>query len=381
MLQLLVALLLLVLPAAAQESVPCRSCESRGAIDCSKHGKLLPKEQVSRFCSVVAECKSCGGALAVDCRSCRNTKAETELDRRKAMSAELLAARRKAIDEVTRNVPLMHLACEHLDLCFSIKPHVIGKEKFDTHALMHLYGERIEGLRADFVKLLELKPEELTGRLEVYMFRDQQDQSVIGPKVTGIGTSGSTGVKLMGVECVYSMWQDPRSMTDDEALHRNLVHNLTHLLLSNMTPSQWIGNRKHGWVDEGLAHWFEDRVTGRCTNFCFEEVLVAPGTGYKNGKWRPAVRQLVDAGKVRSFAELSTLNTDQLELPDHALVFAWVDYFLARGGGAKFAAVVRMLKEGATTQDALRKVMGVNMLVVDTEFAEWVKANYSLLDR
>jgi hypothetical protein len=185
----------------------------------------------------------------------------------------------------------------------------------------------------------------------------------------------------MGVECVYSMWQDPRSMADDEALHRNLVHNLTHLLLSNMTPSQWIGNRKHGWVDEGLAHWFEDRVTGRCTNFCFEEVLVAPGTGYKNGKWRPAVRQLVDAGKVRPFAELSSLNTDQLELPDHALVFAWVDYFLARGGGAKFAAVVRMLKEGATSQDALHKVLGVNMLHVDAEFAAWVKANYSLQER
>ena len=381
MLRMLLAWLLLLAPVVAQQSVPCRSCESKGTLECAKHGKLLAKENAVAFCSVVAECKTCSGALSVDCRSCRNAAAEGELERRRKLAAEVLAARRKAVDEVTRNVPLMHLKCEHLDLCFSIKPHVIGKERLDTHALMHLYGERIEALRADFVKLLELKPEDLPGRLDIYMFRDQQDQSVIGPKVTGIGTSGSTGVKLMGVECVYSMWQDPRSMADDEALHRNMVHNLTHLLLSNMTPSHWIGNRKHGWVDEGLAHWFEDRVTGRCTNFCFEEVLVAPGTGYKNGKWRPAVRQLVDAGKVRSFAELSALNTDQLELPDHALVFAWVDYFLARAGGAKFASVVRLLKEGVSTQDALRQVMGVNMLTVDAEFAEWVKTNYSLLDR
>jgi hypothetical protein len=185
----------------------------------------------------------------------------------------------------------------------------------------------------------------------------------------------------MGSNAVYSMWMDPHSITDDESLHRNVVHNVTHLLLANMTPVMWIGNRKHGWVDEGLAHWFEDKVTGKCTNFCFEEVLLQPGAGFKAGRWRTPVRKLVDAGKIKSFAELSQLNNDQLTFEDHAIAFAYVDFLLQTFGGPKFRDMLRMLKSDKPTRDAMQQCFGLNMLAVDGQFVEWVKAHYSPVEK
>jgi len=372
---------------AAQQDpvVTCRFCNNHGTTPCSKHGKLFDREQPAHgtvFCSVVAECKHCSGGLALDCKTCKNAAAETELERRQKLAREWLGKRRADVDAITDNQPLWHLETPHCDLVFSIKPTMIGKERVETHPLMHLYGERIEALRTLFMKTLEIPDSDLPGRLRIFMFRDAQDHAIIAPRVTGIGTAQSTGTKLMGLECVYSMWQDLRSMPDDEALHRNIVHNTTHLLLSNALPSQFLGNRKHGWIDEGTAHWFEDKVTGKCLNYCFEEILMVPGSGWKGGRWRTPVRKLVDEGKCKPFAELSMLNTDQLDFQDHAVAFAYVDFLITAHGGAKFRDLVRLCKQSepqpiVPIRDALQAVYGWNPLTIDAPFQQWVKDNYS----
>src|SRR5262249_40085071 len=153
--------------------------------------------------------------------------------------------------------------------------------------------------------------------------------------------------------CVYCMWHDLRSLNDDEALYRNVIHNVTHLLLSNLKPEYAIFNKGHGWVDEGLAHWFEDKITGKCTNFCYEEVLLQPGASFKGGRWRAPVRHMVDEGRITSFAELATKNTDQLDFPQHAQSFALIDWLLTVHGGPKFKTFLCMLKAGKPTRDAL----------------------------
>ena len=182
----------------------------------------------------------------------------------------------------------------------------------------------------------------------------------------------------MGPEFVYSMWQDLRSMPDDEGLHRNIVHHTTHLLLSQMKPMLWMGNRKHGWIDEGLAHWFENRIDGKCTNFCFEEVLMQPGAGFKGGRWQTPVRKLVDDGEAASFAALSILNSDQLTFEQHAVAFAYVDFLITDRGGAKFRDMLRLLKQGKETREVLQAVYGLNPLTIQPAFEAWVKEHYSL---
>lgn len=364
-------------------TVACKMCENRGSHPCSKHGKLFELETAASgtvYCSVSAACKVCAGALETDCKTCRNTPVENEIERRRQLVHDWLQQRRKGLPEVEDRKELVHLATAHVDLSFSIKPTTVGRTKIDTHPLAHLYATRIEELRTLFLQTFEIPEEELTGKLQIYMFRDAQDHALVGPRVTGIGSSRSTGVKLMGVECIFSMWQDLRQMGDDEALHRNIVHNVTHLLLSNAKPEQFLGNRKAGWIDEGVAHWFEDKVTGRCMNFCFEEVLMQPGTGWKGGRWRAPVRRMVDANEGKSFAELSILNTDQLTLADHAWAFAYVDFLITSQGGAKFRELIKLAKRDQPMREALQAVYGYSPLSIDAPFRQWVKENYSLLD-
>lgn len=365
----------------AQEADPrCRVCDGAGSQPCSKHGKELGPEAdpLVRFCSVAAGCKSCSGALAVACRQCRDSGAEAALQARRKLVAEWLEKRRQHADDAVGHRTLLHLETEHCDLVSGLGALQVGKQKLDPHAVLHLYGQRIEALCADFRTLFELTEADMPGRLRVYLFRQQKDHGVIGPRETGLGNAGSTGLKQMGPAFVYSMWQDPRSVAADEALHRNVVHNVTHLLLSQALPVQWIGNRKHGWLDEGLAHWFEDRTNGKCTNYCYEEVLTVPGAGWKNGVWRPHVRKLLESGELPSFAHLSTRNTDQLTFEEHAAAFAWVDHLITAHGGARLRDLVRALKAGQPTREALQAVYGHNPLTIEAPFHAWIREHYPL---
>ena len=83
--------------------------------------------------------------------------------------------------------------------------------------------------------------------------------------------NASGGVKLMGSTPRYTVCGNKQHFQDDEKLHRNIVHSTTHLLLSCLAPPGWVGNLKGGWMDEGLAHFYEDRYWGICDNYCYQE--------------------------------------------------------------------------------------------------------------
>lgn len=365
--------------ALAQDEPACRVCKGQGSLPCGKHGKFLAAEQTAAgtvFCSVAGECKACGGALAIDCVKCQNAPVEAALVERQRLVREWLQKRRAAVDDAVGHHDSLFLETPHVDLVCAVRPQTVGKEKLDTHALLHLYGTRIEALRTLYQQTLELTDADMPGRLRVYMWKEQHDQGVMGPRETGIGSDQAVGLKQMGPEFVYSMWQEPKSVPDDEALHRNIVHNVTHLLTSQVLPVQFLGNKGHGWIDEGLAHWFEDKVTGRCLNYCFEEVLIVPGADWKGGRWRTPVRTMVDDGKAIPFAALASLNTDQLKLEAHSFAFAFVDFLITSQGGARFRDFLRLVKKGTPTREVMQQVYGWNPLTIDEPFQQWVKATY-----
>jgi hypothetical protein len=371
--------------AAAQStsSASCRACETAGKVVCGKHGKLLAQEQAAivLHCSVAMECKVCAGALAADCTKCGNATVEAELEQRRQLAREWLGKRRETIDAVTKREPYLHLSTPHYELAFLLKPATIGKDKVDAHARMHVYGERLEALRALFLQVLELPDADLPERMTIALSEEFKDHALLGPKLTGLGTANSVGLKWMGPEYVYSMWNDKRGLPDDEAVHRNVVHHVTHLLLSQMKPAVFLGNKKHGWIDEGVAHWFEDKVVGKCTNFCFEEILMQSPASFKGGRWRQAVRQFVDEGKQVAFAALSDRNTDQLTFVEHTFAFAFVDFLLTDRGGARFRDFLRLVKDDKPTRDALQQVYQLSPLSIDSVFVPWVKEHYSPLPR
>lgn len=363
---------------AQTERIACNQCGSDGIVECGKHGKAwLPRERAVAFCSHAAECKVCSGVLDADCKACRNATAEQELARRVELVRNWRRGLRTAIDDVAKGAPLLHLKTAHVDLSFGIDKLTVGRDKLDTHAAIHLYGDRLEALRASFVTTLALDDKDFSTRLRIYVCRDGEQSARLAPSVTGIGGNLAVGTKLLGIDAVYCCWQDPRSLPDDASLHRNLVHNGVHLLLSNMDPPRPFGNPQNGWLDEGLAHWFEEKVDGKCTNFCFEEVLMQSGASFKAGRWRVPVRKFADEGKLVSLAALGQKNTDQLDFPEHAQSFAMVDCLLATHGGPKLRDFLRAIKSGTPMRDAMQAVYGTTPLKFDIEFDTWVKANYS----
>ena len=90
-------------------------------------------------------------------------------------------------------------------------------------------------------------------------------------------THQGVGVKRLGGQLVYVLHHDPNYLSRDADLHRNLVHNLIHLLLSNVEPPGWLGERRGGWLDGGPAHYFEsDAVDGMVRNSRYLERAQPP---------------------------------------------------------------------------------------------------------
>lgn len=369
-------LLVPVASVAARAQAPCRTCSSQGERPCKRHKGFEELEAAVRHCSVVAACRSCAGALATDCAKCDRGEVEASLSARQAAAEDWLAARRSHVDAFAKKGTILHGQSDHVDLAFSIPSLTVGRRKFDSHRLLHLYLERIEALRALFLATFGLNDQDFSARVELFVFADRDDHVEVAPRVAGGGASAG-GMKLMGTRAVYCMWRDRRLIRGDEELHRTLIHNTTHLLLANATPEQWIGNRSHGWLDEGIAYWFEDKLTGKCLTYCYEEVGVLPAA-YHGGRWRVPVRKLLEADRLVSFAEVSRRNIDQLSSQERAQSLAYVDFLLAQHGGPSLYALVRRLKEKQTLRQALTEEIGTTVLEFDRQFRAWVRETYPL---
>ncbi len=371
-------------PVVSTPRVVCETCRSHGHSDCARHRGFLEQEQAVSVCSEAAACKRCAGALVLDCKICTNPGDEALVRTRQDGIAAWLQGRRALLDPLTRSKgeDLLHAKFAHGELCLSLLPMKVGKRSFNQHRLLHLYVDRIEAIRSAFMADFELTEADFVPEgkgssplLRVYLLADKGDHRAITPKVTGIGSQG-TGVKLMGARLVYSLHFDPRVLNSDVALHRTLAHNLGHLLLSNIKPAVWLGNRGHGWVDEGVGYYMEYRVDKRCTNTCFEEVGTNIGETYKAGRWRVAVRKLAEEGKLRNFAQVYPLNSDQMDWQARAQSFAYVEYLRARFGGRAFINFVKRLMAGVPTRDAIKSFAGLSILNFDEGFITWLRQEY-----
>jgi hypothetical protein len=360
--------------------IQCPSCDHTGHKDCKAHGRTeleLMREGV--LCSECAQCSRCGGTSYIDCLICSNKASEQRDKEHAERIAKWLKERRETIDKHFKR-DLLQGSSDHVDLVFDLKPMKVeggGNLKWDSHRLLHLYLQRIETVRAAFLKVLEASEREMSARTQVFMWADMNDQREAAPRFAGMG-SGGTGVKLMGTHQVYTMIFDKRRLRDDLDLHRNVIHNVAHLFLANLSPEQWTGNLKGGWIDAGLAHYFEYTLDQKCTNFCYEEVATG-GEGFKGGNWRPAVRKMVSSNsKYPSFAEISQKNTDQLTGEEHALAFSYVDFLITQYGGKKFKQLARGLKAWAEVRDLLNEVYGLNPLSIEEPWKQWVVETYPL---
>ncbi len=363
---------LLALPYASQEDpfVRCTRCQNKGQRICKEHKKsdCLLEDNVL-YCSLLGACEVCGGAGWIDCKDCENPAVEARLAKKLARLPMIQKQLAHYSEEMQR--PLAIARSEHFVLVVEIQVAKVAKKKLRKHALLHLYVDRMETLYGDFMRLLHVDPGK-ESRLSTVLIWDRMDEHMAAStRYTGQVADG--GVKLMGVRPVYSVAFVPRLFSGDRELHRNVVHNVTHLLLSSLPPVYWVGNRKGGWADEGLAHWFEDYYFQICDNYCFQETDTS--AEFKGGKWRPGLRKELAGISERVLPSLFEQNTDTLSLFQHAAAFGIVDYLMKQDGD-KLRAIFDQMRRKQSTRDALSEVLGLSVLKLEGRWRDWIKSTY-----
>ncbi len=360
-------------PRRAQDEDPfvrCTRCRNLGRRPCPEHDRAdCELEGNAVLCSATWPCGTCGGTGWLECPHCENPAVETRLAARRARIPALAAE--YAYFEADLGRPLTLAVTDHFALVWDVERAKVGKRVLSQHALLHLYVDRLERVRRDYVSALQVADDAFLHRSRVLVWSNQADHQAGALRYCN--QAFRNGTRLLGLHPTYSVPAVPDLFADDELLHRNLVHNVVHLLLSHQAPIHWMGVTKGGWADAGLAHWFEDRYFERCDNYCYQEQDT--NADFRGGKWKPAVRRMVARGEAPPLAELFRQNTDTLSLEQHAVAFSLIDHLLDRDG-AKLNALLIGLREKRETRDALRAAFDTTPLELETQWKAWVLDTY-----
>lgn len=352
------------------ERIECKDCKHHGLLPCSEHDRdTCASESRVRYCSVIHECEECQGAGWVDCEDCENPDQEAWLEAKLARIPREHAAQAKIDEEM--EWPTRKLVSDHFVLVWEAPGMKVGRKRLDEHETMHLYADRLEEIHATYKEVFGVGDGVFGVKTRVFiwaMLPMHRRASLIF-----CGTQADNGVKLMGPEPNYSVHASRQLFPRDEILHRSIVHNVTHLLFAQHNPSRWVGNIQGGWADAGLAHWFEDRMLGGCTTYCYEEV--ATNRNFKNGKFRVGLRKMIAKGDQPSVAAVMQRNTANLLPEEHAVAFGFVDY-LIHVDPEKFKRVGQRLRQKVEGRKALSDIYGQTVIQLEAAFHAHVLETY-----
>ncbi len=271
---------------------------------------------------------------------------------------------------------------------------VAGKTA-SSHLLAHLCVAQVTDLRTRFMDLFELKeadfpkedgrtssvdkpgdPKSGSPRVDLFLVADMAQVRAFAPRMTHIQAQG-LGVMKLGPRIAACLHFDPKTIRDDLTLRRHLAHVTAHLLLSNVLPSRPLGELGHGWIEAGVAHYFEDLVTkSGCSVMCFGEQILRPTGTYYQGNWRRAVFDLVSKKKERQVSELFSMQQEELDFEGHAQAFAFVDFLMAEKGGEQFIRLIRALPDAKDSVAVVRSLYPSAQRDLDPRFRAWVLDKY-----
>jgi hypothetical protein len=107
-------------------------------------------------------------------------------------------------------------------------------------------------------------------------------------------------------------------------------------LLSNLYDGVWTGNLKGGWLDEGVAHLYENRLFGEVSNWCYlTDEQLKP---LKLGRFESTVANAVASDECPSFTSVASLDTVAMSPSNACSPWSYCDYLVRKQPG-KLAAV------------------------------------------
>jgi len=355
--------------ALAPSPEDCRKCEDTGALPCARCAKdPCVAEQPFAFCSVAAACPDCAGVGLQRCPRC-DTEPALDLEQRRSEIAAWVETVRP-VDEFMEREPL-HVASANFTLTWDI-PRIDLKSASAPHAAAHVYLDRLEELRLDFKERVGAGDGDFLAPTHAMLWSRRQDQEQASLKYTL--QPSSTESKLMGAAPFVSIYYDKGHLHDESELHQALVHQTVHCLLSNVFDGIWVGNIRGGWVDEGLAHWYETSLFGAVRHYCYVESDSI--RSFKFGRWEATVRVAVDADENLGLLAVTGRNTVDMTPEQRMYAWSFCDYLLRARAGS-FGPVARALKQKQSLKEALATGLDVSPFELERDWRTWVRATYS----
>lgn len=313
--------------------------------------------------------------------------AQAEWDKLSAANATWLAARRK-VDEQIACDDMAHVETTHFVISWNIpSTKTADKKTYKMHEAAHLYAQRMEDYYAKFQAAFGITDaQNMRNKHYFYAVEKEQEALTLGPIYAGL--SGMGTVKRAGgadKESVVVMWRNKSEHPSDEDFHRHWLHSVTHQLTSVFYDVKWfkVGekglsppwlNDKYGWLDEGLAHWYEMEFDGQATTYCIREHDAK--ARWKGGDWKKNVWKAVMAEETPSFPEVITKPTQALSAEEHQFAWSWIDFLMQKDTLAMGTAL-RLAKMDRPTRDLLQEAWGLTTFGFEMEWAEWVKVEYA----
>lgn len=361
----------LVLPRVTEGE--CARCHGAGRVACPKHAAIdCALESNAVFCTFYRGCTSCAGSGTIDCAICVPEPVEEVDEAAAALEKVRDAAVARFLEyEKALGRPLLGGASAHFNLVCELEPMKAEKRRRSRHDLLHLYLDRLEAVHAAYLALFQLPEEAITVRSEFFLWTKAEDHKKAGESFCSY--TPVDPAYRRGVDAITSIHFDGRKMEDDEALHRNVVHHAVHGIMNAQEPVGYTGKLHMGWADEGFSLWFEDRLLGAATGFCFYPEDEA---GLRGGKWRPTLKNLIDAGEPQDFEAFLAQDSVDMTREQHALGFALVDYFAA-GGPARLDRLLQRLRARTPARDAFKEIYGQSLDEVETAWRAWVAKTYA----
>lgn len=359
--------------------LPCGKCKTTGKVanPQAAAGRLAEQEARVRFCSTRLAADKKGRNLPfLPCEKCAAPSlaaaARAEFEKGAAAADAWLAARLAVDANLEPREPFVHIETTHFRLTFGL-PKVVLEDKrvLPAHDAAHLYADRLETFYAWCQNLLGCTDKEARVALhQVFLMNDVRTLSKAATDYGQIFSDHRAG-RAVGDPSVLVTWRDKGAFPDDAALHRHVVHNVSHLLVGTFFQKIWLVERA-GWLEEGLANHAEMELFGLSGNTCNTEQAEED---IPDSDWEPKVRQLLASGKAVPFAQLMSKRADQLSGDEHLVAWSVVDFLIARDP-KKLRELVIGVKKDAPMRDLLRDHYGLNPVGLDPLWSAWVLETY-----
>ena len=394
-LMLPLTLALLATASAAQEPERlCGTCSTSGVVDIELATKDLiefehgPTWKVE-FCSQAIDSENMG----LDWMPCPRCKAPSKQAQAQARWDAIYEKNHAWLDEqrrmdaLVKSKDLVHLETTHFVIAWDVPSlKASDKKTYKAHEAAHLYARRMEEFYAHYQDLLGVvDADNMRNKHHIDIFDKLSDAMAVGPAYSGM-TSNTTARRAGGVdhESTLVMFRNKNQNPKDEDLQRHWIHSLVHQFTSVYYNPFWFadGKRglsppwladKYGWLDAGLAHWFEIDFDGEASTYCMQEQDTS--TRWKGGDWSKNVWKEVMAENTPSFPELITIPTQALSPQQHQFAWSWVDYLMhldPKGMGL----AIKLVKQEKPVREILSECWSVSMLGFEERWAEWVKVEY-----